>query len=70
MDFFMIGLFGSVVIDDFNVVDTIGFPYKTDAPLIIDANAVLAAPITGQCFQSITRRRPHCIQSHSSIKLL
>jgi hypothetical protein len=61
---------GSVVIDDFNVVGTIGFPHKTDAPLIIDANAVLAAPIPGQCFKSVTRRCPHCVQRRSGVELL
>jgi len=60
----------SVVIDDFNVVDTIGFPHKAGAPLIIYANAVLAATITGQCFKPVTRRRPHCVQRRSSIEPL
>jgi hypothetical protein len=32
-------------------------PFKTDAPLAVNANAVLSLPITGKCFEAIARQR-------------
>jgi hypothetical protein len=59
-----------VVIDDFNVVRAVGFPHKTHTPLVIDADAVLPAPITGKRFEPIARRRSHSVECCCAIELL
>lgn len=45
-----------VIINDFNVVGIAIMPAKTDAPLIIDADAVLSLSVTREYFQTIARR--------------
>ena len=35
----------SVVIDDFHIIDAIVLPTETDAPLVVDANAMLPGPV-------------------------
>jgi hypothetical protein len=47
----------SVVISYFNALRSRLGPYKANAPLVVDADAVLTCPITGQCFEAIARRR-------------
>jgi hypothetical protein len=42
-----------VVIGDFDVVGIAIFPVKTDSPLIVNSDAVLAFPIAMQPFQAI-----------------
>ena len=48
-----------MVVDDFHIVGIAVFPDKADAPLLVDANAVLAEAITFEGLESITRR---CVQ--------
>src|SRR3546814_14508882 len=48
----------SVVIDDLDVPRPIFIPDKADAPLIINADAVLPGSISLECFQSVAWRRP------------
>jgi hypothetical protein len=43
-----------VVVDDFNVIRSILLPNKTNAKLIVDADAVLASPLSPQWFQHIS----------------
>jgi hypothetical protein len=45
-----------VVINDFNIVGTVVSPHKTDPPLVVDANAVLARSVTSQSLQAVARR--------------
>jgi len=42
-----------MVIHNLNVVGISTTPYKADAPLIVDANAVLSFSVTFERFQSI-----------------
>jgi hypothetical protein len=44
-------------------------PAKTDAPLIIDANAVLSEAVALQRFKAIARRHPQIIQAARDLKL-
>jgi hypothetical protein len=37
-------------------------PCKTDPPLVIDSNAVLALPISGELFDPISRRNAQILQ--------
>ncbi len=45
-----------MVVDDFHVVRVILAPYKTYAPLIVDADAVPSGPVVPQDFQTIPGR--------------
>jgi len=60
----------SVVIHNFNVMRVPVAPHKTHPPLVVDANAVLSKPVTGQCFQPVARRHPQKIQRSGSVDLL
>jgi hypothetical protein len=39
-----------MVVNDFNVESSFGSPAKTQTPLIVDPNAVLAPFIASECF--------------------
>jgi hypothetical protein len=43
------------MVDDLHIVRSIVAPHETDAPLFIDPDAMLPAPITGQCLEMIAR---------------
>jgi len=43
-----------VIIRDFNFKGIVNTPYKTDSILIVDADAVLALPISVQLFQLVS----------------
>jgi hypothetical protein len=43
-----------MIVDNFNVVCIAIAPPKTDAPLVIDPNAVLTDTIASELFQAIT----------------
>jgi hypothetical protein len=45
-----------MVIDDFDIGRTLLGPGKTDAPLVIDADRMLAAPVSGERFEPVRRR--------------
>jgi hypothetical protein len=45
-----------MIIDNFHVIRIRVAPRETDPPLVIDPNAVLAAPVAFQCLQAISRR--------------
>jgi hypothetical protein len=59
----------SVVIDNFDACRTNGRPHEADAPLVVDANAVLTFPVAFQCLQSIARRSVQKIQRLRGVKL-
>src|SRR5512140_2097890 len=46
----------SVVINYFDIMCSVFFPYEADPVLIIDSDAVLSRPITLQCLQTVSRR--------------
>jgi len=52
-----------IIIDDFDGMDTVLMPFKTDAPLLLDANGVLSSPVTTQPFQSIRWRNKQILLS-------
>lgn len=45
-----------MIIDDFHIMGTIIAPHKTDAPLVVDTNAVLSRTITSQRLETIAGR--------------
>lgn len=46
----------SVVVDKLDILRTSISPYKTDSPLRVDSNAVLAATVTGDHVETVSRR--------------
>ena len=44
-----------MIVDDLDILRTIA-PAKTNAPLVMDANAMLPVSIASQCFKPVTRR--------------
>jgi hypothetical protein len=52
----------SVVTHNLNVKRITTLPYKTDPPLIIDADAVLPCPIGFQALQSVGYCNPQVVQ--------
>lgn len=57
-----------MVIHDLYIVDAIILPHKTDPPLVVDADAVLVAPIALEKFQLVTGRYLQCIQLRCSLQ--
>ena len=55
-------IFGLMIIYDFDFVRVSVFPDKTDAPLVVDADAVPSLPVALEGFESVARRHPHVIQ--------
>jgi hypothetical protein len=51
-----------MVIQNFNFVGIAGVPAKTNSPLIVDPDAVLALPITVELLEAIARRNPQIIE--------
>jgi hypothetical protein len=58
-----------VIVDDLYVVRIAGTPPKTNAPLIVDPDAVLAGPIALQRLQPVARRNTQKVESRSGIDL-
>jgi hypothetical protein len=58
-----------VIVDDLHVVRIAGTPSKTNTPLIVDPDAVLAGPLAFQWFQPIARRNTQKVESRSGIDL-
>jgi hypothetical protein len=51
-----------MVIDDFHVVGVTVNPSKADAPLIVDADAVLAFSAALECFKTVGRRNSQILK--------
>jgi hypothetical protein len=51
-----------MIIYDFDFVRVSVFPDETDAPLVIDANAVPARSVALEGFEAVARRHPHVVQ--------
>ena len=45
-----------MVVDDFHIVGIASLPSKADAPLVIDANAVLTLAVALECLELVTGR--------------
>jgi hypothetical protein len=58
-----------VVVYDFNIVGIGVFPGEADAPLVIDADAVLPFSITLQSFQMIARRLLQVLQVPCAVEI-
>jgi len=58
-----------MVIYDLNILCACSFPIKTDAPLIVDTNAVLAGTIAFECFDSISGWYSQIIQPVGNLDL-
>ena len=52
----------SVVIDDLDVMRIAVVPAETDAPLVVDADAVLAIAVSFQCLQAVAGRYAQVVQ--------
>lgn len=58
----------SVVVDDDDLGDIAVVPAEADAPLVVDADAVLTTPIAFQRFQPIGRRDTQILETGSGIE--
>jgi hypothetical protein len=59
-----------VVIDNFNAGGMTIDPHKANPPLCINANAVLAFPVTLEGFKLVSRRHPQKLYGRCSVNLL
>src|SRR6476659_6003808 len=59
----------SVIIHDFDIERIGEFPAEADAPLAVDANAVLAGAIGLELFQLIAGRGTEVVEPHGGIEL-
>jgi hypothetical protein len=58
-----------VVVGDLDIVRIAGVPPETDAPLVIDPNAVLARSVAHQLLQPVARRDPEVGEFHGGVQL-
>src|ERR1017187_6608940 len=59
----------SMIIHDFNVVRVFAVPAEANAPLVVDADAVLSRAIAFQGFQAVAGRQGQITQFAGAIKL-
>ncbi len=57
-----------MVIRDLYILSVASIPFEANAPLIIDANAILTGPIASQLLQAISRRHSQVLQGHGAIE--
>jgi hypothetical protein len=62
-------MFLLMVIYDFNIVRIANFPFKTNAPLIVNANAVLTLPVAFKRFQLIARWLPEVLEVTGTVQI-
>jgi len=58
-----------VIVHDFDLVGVSISPDEADAPLVVDANAVLPRSIVLQCLEPVPRRNPQGIKSRRGVQL-
>ena len=58
-----------MVVDYFDVVGVLFFPAKADAPLVVDADAVLPCSVAFEGLQAIAGRYPQILQAARDFKL-
>ena len=54
---------------NFHLVSIVVQPLETDAPLIVNTNAMLAFPISAEGLQPVSWRRPQVIDTRRKMKL-
>ena len=59
-----------MIVDDLHIVSVPVVPDEADAILIIDPNAVLAAPVARECLEPVTRERRQVAEFSSCVQLL
>jgi hypothetical protein len=52
-----------VVVDEFDVPGAAGTPGETEAPLVVDADAVLPDAVAGQLLQTVARGYPQVVDA-------
>jgi len=57
-----------MIINDFNIKGVTVSPLETNAPLIIDSNAMLPASISRKLLKAIARRYPQVFQDFGCIQ--
>lgn len=57
-----------MIINNDHIMDVAVFPDEAYPPLVIDANAVLAAPISGKLFQVVSGRHSEFFQHDNRIE--
>ena len=57
-----------MIVDDLDLPCLSAAPLKADSPPVIDADAVLAEPVTLQGLEAIAGRNAEVVQSHCRIK--
>lgn len=60
----------SVVVNNFNVQWAYGRPYEANAPLLVDADAMLAFPVSEERFQAVARGRLEKVQCGRAVQHL
>jgi len=60
---------GSMIIHNFNVMRVLALPAEANAPLVVDADAVLSGAVALQGFQVIAGRQPQVAQLARTVKL-
>jgi len=58
-----------VIVDDFDVVSVAIFPNEANAPLTINANAMLALAVASQCFQAVARGSQQVLQRSRTMEV-
>lgn len=58
-----------MVIHDLNILCAYSFPFKTDAPLIVNTNAVLAGTVASKCFKTVSGWHSQIIQPVCNLEL-
>jgi hypothetical protein len=58
-----------MVINDFNILSAMTRPAETDAPLIIDPDAVLSLPLAPQSFQPIAGGNAQVFETGGDLEL-
>jgi L-alanine-DL-glutamate epimerase-like enolase superfamily enzyme len=58
-----------VVVDDLDIVRIASLPYEADAPLVVDANAVLAPAVALERLQMIAWRGLQVLEDPSAVQI-
>ena len=57
-----------MIVNNLDLVGVAGLPAKTNTPLIVDPNTVLALSISAELLKTITRRNAQVVQRFRSIE--
>lgn len=56
-----------MIVDDLDVVGVAVDPAEADAPLVVDADAVLAGPVAAELLEAIARRDAQVLEVHGTV---